>query len=907
MDFIIYTFGDVEVFRAALAGVAMVFDGSGFFVGEGGLGLGALAGLGLLIGLIVMLIQGVIDQRVQLGGFIMAMVLFVILFVPKFSVNVEDYNGGAIAKVDDVPLGVAMPAALVSGLAREMNIRMGTAFSTVDGYPSGLNTPGALTSPLKMLFALRYAAPHARDQITREMSNLQNLVAYCVAGRDNNHTTWLSGRISDNQIEVIIAQAAEAKGLTMYAVRGAPNASLHSCGKAAEWMKEDIDAFMEPTGKSAAVMTAAAATKGAAPVKIINNKAMIEPITTETQDEALKMLFQASSNDAYNFMKMAMFMPSVNKALDCAGPSGDPADWARCIPFQQATVQFSEDAAAAGTFFQRLMFHGMNALFFIWICLSPVVAMMMLIIGGMKGMKLAGSYLMFGAWAVSWYVGASIVNFYMLKQVQYEVAMLGQIGGLTQAGIGQFFDVLQNKIAVSGDMMASVPLIMMTVMTGSVYGMTQLASRWGAKDYYDEKVNSPDVLGAAPMHQRMAASSNIYGRQGFDMAGYRDAGSIDLSSGLSHQVSDSRASLSQQSTTLQAAFHRDLTHSVQTGTTAEQGRTLVDRLASSGMHRTAAIESLAQKVMNNDQLSTDRRQEIAGAIRTSAGVSTGLLGKAVGVSADVTMEAALKHAAGTTLSQTESKAVEAISNSSSDYQSALANERSADNISRFMQSASESNSATDSTSWTRTASALQSYSTTHASADALTEQQSMAQRTNLRDLARGLGSVESVPAWTAAIDSAHNKLEYHPGYIAELNARRAALETTDIQGYDSHALARIAELQAIHRVSPTEFSVIAGTIMGTHGLTAPTGEHLKLDVGAAAEASKVAGFSGRDPVASAAGIMKTVSPIAGNRGAVVAHNAEQRAVVDAHQKPGQKPDIERLRARVGKGQTDANH
>ncbi|MDK9702554.1 MAG: conjugal transfer protein TraG N-terminal domain-containing protein [Sulfuritalea sp.] len=883
MDFTIYTFGDVEVFRAALAGVAMIFDSTGFFVGEGGVGLGALAGLGLLLGLMVMLIQGVIDQKVALGGFVMAIVLFVILFVPKFSVNIEDYNGDAIAKVDNVPLGVAMPAALVSGLAREMNIRMGTAFSTVDGYPSGLNTPGALTSPLKMLLALRGGAPHSRDLFTREMSNLQNLVAYCVAGRNNNYNAWISARIADNSVDLVLAQAAAAKGLTMYAEAGATDASLMSCETAAGKLEKDLGDFMLPSGKSTAVMTAAAATTGAAPVKIINNKAMVEPITVDAQDTAMQMLFQSSSTDAYNFMKMAMFMPSINKAFDCASASGDPRSWAQCLPFQQAVVQYSEDAAAAGTFFQRLMFHGMNALFFLWICLSPVVAMVMLIMG-IRGMKLAGSYLMFGAWAVSWYVGASIVNFYMLKQVQYEVAMLGQISGLTQTGIGQFFDVLQNKIAVSGDMMASVPLIMMTVMSGSVYGMVQLASRWGAKDYYDQGINSPAYVGSNPIGTRQAAMTSIMGRPGMEMAGYREAGSINLSDGLSGQVSAQQATVDQKTHTLQQSFAKALSHSLGSTTTGEHGGDFSNRLASSGMHRLGAVNDLAHSIAKSNGYDEKQTRNLQESLSAKLGIQlpgSSVHGISLGAQADTTLSNIKTDA----LSASEKETLQLVQSRDSSFIAGINSEMSSGNIARFVEAGSDSSSLKNDTTWGNTFQEAQSYTESYSTLQSLTHQQALSQQIGAGDVARQL-MAEPEGTWSKAIDKEHEKHNnsHDPAYQAAVSEELAALKQTNLlalgnEKVGAHALEQLAELKALARVDPAGFSAVASVIAGHgSGMTAPSGGHAQEVVDQSA-ARNLSGFDGtKDPSSAARGTMgKGKAIVDGGTAAVGTNYASQSA------------------------------
>jgi len=645
MDFTVYTFGDVEVFRAAFTGVAMIFNADGFFVSNEGVGLGALAGVGLLFGLVLMLMQGVMHQKVEVGTFMMTIVVFVVLFVPKFSVNIEDYNGSAIAKVDNVPLGVALPAAMVSGIANELNIKMGTSFSTTEGYPSGLMTPQALTSPLKLLLSLRNGAAQLSTNEPRLASNLTNLIAYCSAGRPDAMNTWLSQKLAGDPVNFLVNKIATDKntsGLTMFVQKGDTEAGLIACVDAANEILYEINDYYaggaDANSKLSNLLTAAAAKTGAASVSISGGKASVNAVTTEDMDNAMTTLAQSSAGAAMKFVKYSVLGPYVNAAFNCASDSGNPEDWAKCMPYNTSVMQWQEDAAAGGSFFQRLMFRGMNSLFFVWICLSPVVATVMLIMG-YRGIKLAGSYLLFGGWAVSWYVGASIINFYMLKQVQYEVAMLGGVEALTQETMANFFFVLSDKIAVAGDMMASVPLIMMTVMSGSIYGLVSMSQKTGA-DRYDEKVNTPTPLASAPLMQPNVTASGAHGGAFVNRA-IGGGGSFDMSWGAS--LADSNSVQSSQ--TLSKQIVSGIANSVKeswTGSAAsERMQTLGRNLSAQGYEGVAFSTDDGKTFVvskNNGWRQVDSNYTSGEASRTtSVGIGTGAVGKILPVSADYKM------------------------------------------------------------------------------------------------------------------------------------------------------------------------------------------------------------------------------------------------------------------------------
>lgn len=644
MDFTIYTFGDVEIFRAALTGVAMIFSpGQELFASNsGGLGLGALVGLALMIGLASMLIQGVIHQKVEVGGFMVLIIVYVLLFVPKFDVNIEDYNGAGVAKVDNVPLGIALPASMVSATAKELSDKMGTAFSTVNGYPNGMANPQSLSSPLKLLFSLRNGVFMMRDKQPRLTTNINNLIAYCAAGRPGASEVWATMTVSSDPISAM-AQLIQNNpdiygGMAMYIPKGATTAGLAVCGgndpnSAAQGVLNDMDdLFKDDTGVGmiSSILTAGAAKEGAGTVVVNGNTASVNPITMGDVDSALMMLSQSSSSSAVNFVKQALLGPYSSAAFRCAGGSGNPEDWAQCMPFGTANLQWTEDAAAGGSFFQRIMFSGMNALFFIWICLSPVVATVMLMMG-QKGVKLAGSYMLFGAWSVSWYVGASVVNFYMLKQVQYETSMLGGIGMLNNTTMQDFFMMLSTKLAVAGDLMASVPLIMMTVLSGSVYGMVSMSQRMGGADRYNEKVNTPDPIGAAPLIQQGAHIQQTHG--GFAVNQAIGAGSsIDISHAMKLADANSIQSTKTTSEQVMSGLANTVRDSMSGSQVSSHMRQLGKTLASMGFEgKTVASSDGRVFTINKDNGFTTKDSNWTGAEGTrSAEVGIGLGGGAGG-------------------------------------------------------------------------------------------------------------------------------------------------------------------------------------------------------------------------------------------------------------------------------------
>lgn len=895
MDFTIYTFGDVEIFRAALMGLAMIYNpANGFFVSNTGVGLGALAGLGLLIGLTVLLLQGVTKQKLDIGEFLMLIIVFVVLFVPKFSVNIEDYNGSAIAKVDDVPLGVALPAGLVSGLAHELNNKLGTAYSTINGYPTGLMTPQALTSPLKLLHSLRDAAPQARFYEPRLYSNLRNLIAYCAAGREGVQQEWERLRVGDDPVLKLVTFAGTQHGLTMFIPAGGTEAYLDTCGKAANDIASGIAAFSSngsPASTISNVLTAAAARSNAATIIFDGTRPRVEPVTVDKQEEALAMLALSEAGDAANFLRSAIFNPDINATLHCAGKSANPADWKNCMPFQEGVLRYAEDSAAAGSFFQRLMYHGMNLVFFLWICLAPVVSVVMLMMG-VRGLRLAGSYLLFGAWAVSWYVGASIINFYVLKQVQYEVAMLGGIKNLTPESINSFIGyggVLGTKIAMAGDMLASVPLLMMAVMSGSVYGLTQLASRMGGRDYYDEARNVPAARGSAAVYGTESMADANY-RPGFNMGPAKQMMDAPV---LSDGAALRAASIAQQQTVVEAsrgqsyALSNALSSSIESGRIGEIGHNVATGFKSVGAEGLSAVTSLATSLEKAKQASQGEDRRFLE--QASGSLSLGL--KGLGTGAGVGFKTDLQRLKHLGISENDIETAKKLSTGDTSFSAQLSREASAQSTTKFAETATAKDAASRSEAWSSTIQKMEKHSEAFSTQQSIENAMAIERRVDTGRLVQMMDTPAG-QAVKASINRAASQFEGDDAYDMTVKNLMSSYKRTGLADYKEEHVKAVAQLEAMGRLSSNNpaagiaFSNTLGEVNGTQGMRGFEGDvqgHKSINTG---EAEKTLNKPNQNPIPVASTILATSRSGATNTATVTTHYELEKNTAEAH-----KPDV----------------
>lgn len=839
--FTIYTLGDVEIFTAALTAVAMVFSDSngGFFVGPNGLGLGALAIFGLLVSLTLALFSKMWNPNSVdiVGTLVILVITFVGLFVPKFPVQIEDYyDSGQVSKVDGVPLGVVFPAAMMSTIVKNVNDLTATVYATTEG---GYYTN--VMSPLRLLNSLKQAAIGIEGVDSSLTATIREYAIFCLAGRAGfDQNAWKNLTLSQDYIAVLTQEPLYTGGFTRNYITGSAGGDssgvLTSCIdmriKLSAAMAEFFDSTAGRNGGFAKVLNGS--------LSVVQQKGKsavtggVVPVTSADFQTAFVNLTQGNEDIARNFALMSLFTPHVNGALHCAPNVANRSDMAQCMAFAQAHAQRMEDSAAAGSTFQRLMVFGMNGLLFLFFCLSPVVAIVMLITLK-KGMSIATSYLLFGAWCQSWFVGASIINFYIQKQIQYELAMNGGIGNLNWDNMGRFFDSLQIKIGLAGDMLASVPLIMMAVMSGSVYGMTALASRWGSRDHYDEKVNAPSVTGSAPLHAPSAGTSSYHGVSGVKQEGYMEAGKFSMGDGARREQSLNQANALRRAETLQNTEQQAFGNLVQSGFSGADSNALSDAYKSSGMTARSNQIEAAKSVLSDQTLTKEQKEASRAALSAAAGArleakveAGGMVGKAIkfvtgaGATGSVHLDAESKvdwsRTNGLNLSESQKQSF------SEGFRKMLTatvqheNETSAGKTIQFSKTVAGSDSLSNSTALSKLVSESKEFSRTESETQALQRSSDWVVGNNVQTIGQTLATEGDAHETREKLQALHNRLfnfESAEGrqYTHEYNNQRAFLQSTTMKHMQEESKI-VSQLRAASAVGGAEYRSIAQSISG---------------------------------------------------------------------------------------------
>ncbi len=620
MDFTIYTLGDVESFRAALTAISMLFNSSNTegWVSDGSdIGLGYMAALAILIGLTFMLFRGVYTLKFELGQLLVAIIVYAIMFVPKFSVNIEDYYTGVVQRVDDVPLGIALPGSVISTMTREITMQFNTAFSTVDGNYMSISSNGFLT-PLKILNQLRYGSATLPQLDPNLATSLKWFLIDCTAGRPEFNENIIRSEKNPMTYLLTTAQVADIRGLTTYYNMANPGGRTVTCQDAITNITADLDTFYSgtsigastanPSGLSKFSRLLSMRTKGA---KVTTNGGF----TQADYEDAFIKLAGLSGDEAKAFAITSLTSGIITKARNCANSSSSEADLARCLPLIQASYQYEEDSAASGTMFQRTMLHSMSIMLFLFYCFAPIVALLILMLG-QQGLKILGGYMIFGVWTQSWLPVATIINYFIQNKVSTEFAKFGGDPSrmMTISESPALYDMLSTNVAIASDLMAATPILSLALLTGSFFALTGVASRISGKDYYDEKVNSPAMVASAPVASNTTAFAGAMGTAMFSQS-YGDGGGLNKSSAYTAMTQSTMAA--QQSVQsgyrqeARATWDRMLSKS-------ESAQAAWDEARAVGATSLSEFQGAYQRRFN---LSDNEMQQLTTGQETSAGLS----------------------------------------------------------------------------------------------------------------------------------------------------------------------------------------------------------------------------------------------------------------------------------------------
>ncbi len=481
MVYEIYSIGDGQFLERVLQGLAMMAN-------QGT--LTAVGAIGLTLGLIATSLRGVLSagRDFPVMGSFVGLVLFMALFVPKVSVQIDDLNAVPGQKqlrtrvVDHVPFGAAAAGALVSKIGVALTELLETAFSTVDGARI---TDGGFGHTLDVLASGRelIAGKLRRDEPYAEFAH--NLGSYL---RDCTLTGVHHGR---TRIDDLLNRPPWAA--IEYRSAWASTQQVGADGNAGDVTCDDAYRALGDRWPAAKVELLAEFDRGVG----------ITRSGGRTYEEQLRSslagLAQQAGLDSSDYLVASAIAAEFDRAL--AGSPLNSQASANAILITQALAQRQTQWAAEENLFLKVMRPTMA---FFEAVIYAVVPFMAFLLGfGSHGIALILRYLVLTLWVQLWLPVLAIVNLYQCTQVEHYVAAmhLGSATGGT-IGLGEWIGLMNaaaDWLATGSTLAAATPAITLSLLYGGAVTATSLAGRLGGSDHVDEKIASPDLVGPAPM------------------------------------------------------------------------------------------------------------------------------------------------------------------------------------------------------------------------------------------------------------------------------------------------------------------------------------------------------------------------------------------------------------------------
>lgn len=479
MDFTIISLGNVEFLTMVLNGVAMIC-GTGDFA--------RLVAVGFVIGLLFIGFQCIFEggQRINLHHSLLCFLCYLCMFGPSCTVVVEDAYTGHVRTVDNLPLGVGVAGAAISGIGYGVTQMLEQGYSTFDR-----TTEHQFAEPLRILNKVRdigqselvFSAinrelgPRANGAPSDSKQALINYLSECTMAKIQlNATTPTALYHAPWGDEFKFTSEAHT---VMLPIGGMDGKETVSCNKGYEKLNSIFQKI-----SSTAVKTAI---NQHLHLKDENGQAIAGNF--DKLDSAMQGL-NATMNGAQDYIQMVLIEGVYGQAA--LKFHGSQQDIASAIAVNQAMVQRNTQWASEGTMFLSAS-RALMAFFegFVY-AITPIMGFLIAI--GSFGVRLVGKYFLTIAWIQLWLPILSILNLYVMTGARSAITDANLGAGASFYALDTLWSETATWVSTGGMLTAATPMLALFLVSGSTFAFTALTGRLGGQDHFNERIGTPDIV-----------------------------------------------------------------------------------------------------------------------------------------------------------------------------------------------------------------------------------------------------------------------------------------------------------------------------------------------------------------------------------------------------------------------------
>lgn len=619
----IYSLGDAGFMKDILNGVAMI-HGSGSFY--------QAAASALLFGFLIMIFKSLLNGalRISFGEIFICWLLYMIMFVPKTTVVVEDLYSDRVYTVDNVPVGIAFPGHAISTVGFGFAQLLEQGFGTVHAQHGITREPF-----LESMYVINRLKDY--DLLSRlwaeldvkigpssdSRSSWQNYLSDCIMTKYRFFKNSSAGRDARLPFsEVVKSFPSKVYGTVIY--RDSPLEI--TCSDAQSSLLRDLALLTsDDAGRILAGGSVAAGPAG----------------HREKMEQALSLL-AASAADKLNIVRAALLMPLYDRAAEGYFQNADDVLTAATV--EQSVSQRNTQWALEQSLFMSTVKPFVSFFEAFVYAITPFAAVLICI--GSFGIRLAVRYLQILVWLQLWWPILAIINLYITAGVSGELSSaLDGTPADSFYALNCAWKIAESWMATAGMLASATPLIAFFLVSGSAYSFTTLTGRMQGSDHIAESAVSPDVLSQGAMLSNSAGTIRNSASGRLEQGREAQLATINLSRELSESAASSLSRMQSVQSSLNSTVQSAWGHALGSSSSSSASQSYSSILAGSSTTAAGRIGAMADQIADSFNLSRDQRNMVASQIAQNylaastnsiAVAAQAAVGSALGVKLDFT-------------------------------------------------------------------------------------------------------------------------------------------------------------------------------------------------------------------------------------------------------------------------------
>ena len=604
MAYEIISIGDGEILANTFRGAAMIFGGGH---------LNKLIIAGFMMGIMGVCVGYLMSLEFKLYQVFVGLVIYLIMFVPKDTVAIEDLYAGEVRVVDNVPIGVAVPMSIISNIGIQTTILFESVFSTPD--EAHLINNGYMDS-LNVLMALRnmgIGSAGSTSVVDGDVGRtLNEYIDRCVAldmemNRNPQQEVTRESLLKSTDLLTALRVSFVNIDVMLYLPNLSPLGEQRNCVTAYQL----ISAYLTGNQFNSQLDRYA---KGLLHINDANVTA------AERIDNAANALNLAGL-DAQTYMRNAVLTSYLQE-----GPSA--------LITRPAKEQLNLQWASEQSMFNQIERPLMAFVEMFVVAISPIVAFLTTL--GAFGLQMMVRYLQLIAWISLWGPLMAVCNLFIAVVTTRALASVDANAQLNGTGLDsmamhdQFYQSIEVFLSTGSMLAASVPALALMIVYGGSVTATNLAGRMtsGASSSIKPERSMPEVMSMAPV-QTIGSFTEGSRSGGFTKSGMADSMN-NWGSQFAQQAQSAHSSVIKASQGASETASQMNQHSKAFGTTDSRTSTIMSGV-SEAARTGGSYQSSDGRTHSFNQKATDQVLEQVNA-GVNAGAKLGFDAKMIGAS-----------------------------------------------------------------------------------------------------------------------------------------------------------------------------------------------------------------------------------------------------------------------------------